>query len=110
VTSAEIPAVLTELDALLSPSRWFENGPTIALEAIAVGTPIIATRVGNLAEIVEDGVSGRLVEAGNVGELSAAILEAATDPHKTIDVWRRGLRPVRSMDDIARDYMTMYAA
>ena len=51
VNSAEIPAVLTELDALLSPSLWFENGPTIALEAIAVGTPIIATRVGNLAEI-----------------------------------------------------------
>jgi glycosyltransferase involved in cell wall biosynthesis len=110
VTSAEIPAVLAEWDALLSPSRWFENGPTIALEAIAVGTPVIATRVGNLAEIVEDGVSGRLVEAGSVRELSAAILEAATDPRKTIDVWRRGLRPVRSMDDIARDYMTMYAA
>jgi glycosyltransferase involved in cell wall biosynthesis len=110
VNSADIPSVLTELDALLSPSRWFENGPTIALEAIAVGTPIIATRVGNLAEIVEDGVSGRLVEAGNVQELSAAILEAATHPHKTIDVWRRGLLPVRSMDDIARDYMAMYAA
>ena len=86
------------------------DGPTIALEAIAVGTPLIATRVGNLAEIVEDGVSGRLVEAGNVQELSAAILEAATEPHKTIDVWRRGLLPVRSMDDIARDYMAMYAA
>ena len=55
-------------------------------------------------------MNGRLVEAGNVQELSAAILEAATDPHKTIDVWRRGLLPVRSMDDIARDYMTMYAA
>jgi hypothetical protein len=55
-------------------------------------------------------VSGRLVEAGNVQELSAAILEAATEPHTTIDVWRRGLLPVRSMDDIARDYMAMYAA
>jgi glycosyltransferase involved in cell wall biosynthesis len=110
VASDEIPAVLTDLDALLSPSRWFENGPTIALEAIAVGTPIIASRVGNLAEIVEDGVNGRLVEAGDVRELSAAILEAATDPHQTIDVWRRALRPVRNMDDIARDYMTMYAA
>ena len=110
VTSAEIPAVLAELDALLSPSLWFENGPTIALEAMAVGTPIIATRVGNLAELIEDGVNGRLVEAGDVGQLSAAIREAATSPATTIDVWRRALRPVRTMDDIARDYLTIYAA
>lgn len=110
VTSSEIPAALAELDVLLSPSLWFENGPTIALEAMAVGTPIIATRVGNLAELIEDGVNGRLVEAGSVAELSAAILEAATSPETTIDVWRRALRPVRTMDDIARDYMTLYAA
>jgi glycosyltransferase involved in cell wall biosynthesis len=110
VTSDEIPAVLSELDVLLSPSLWFENGPTIALEAMAVGTPIIASRVGNLAEIVDDRVNGRLVEAGSVSELSAAILEAASDPQTTIDAWRSALGPVRSMDDIARDYMTMYAA
>ena len=110
VSSTEIPAVLAELDVLLSPSLWFENGPTIALEAMAVGTPIIATRVGNQAELIEDGVNGRLVEAGSVTELSAAILEAATSPATTIDVWRRALAPVRTMDDIARDYLTMYAA
>ena len=110
VSSGEIPSVLTALDALVSPSLWFENGPTIALEAMAVGTPIIATRVGNLAELIEDGVNGRLVEAGDVGGLSAALLEAATGPATTIDVWRRALQPVRTMDDIARDYMTLYAA
>jgi glycosyltransferase involved in cell wall biosynthesis len=110
VTSGEIPAVLAELDALLSPSLWFENGPTIALEAIAVGTPIIATRVGNLAELIQDGVNGRLVDAGDVAQLSAALLEAATSPATTIDAWRRALPPVRTMDDIARDYLAMYAA
>jgi glycosyltransferase involved in cell wall biosynthesis len=110
VSSAEIPAVLARLDALLSPSLWFENGPTIALEAMAVGTPIIATRVGNLAELIADGVNGRLVDAGDVGQLSAALREAATSPATTIDVWRRALAPVRTMDDIARDYLAMYAA
>ena len=110
VSSRDIPAVLAELDVLLSPSLWFENGPTIALEAMAVGTPLIATRVGNLAELIEDGVNGRLVSAGDVPALSAAIREAATNPRATVDTWRRALGPVRSMDDIARDYMTMYAA
>jgi glycosyltransferase involved in cell wall biosynthesis len=110
VPSTEIPAVLSTLDALLSPSLWFENGPTIALEAMAVGTPIIATRVGNLAELIQDGVNGRLVDAGDVAQLSAALLEAATSPATTIDAWRRALPPVRTMDDIARDYLAMYAA
>jgi glycosyltransferase involved in cell wall biosynthesis len=110
VTSAQVPAVLIEIDALLSPSLWFENGPTIALEAMAVGTPVIASRIGNPIELIEDRVNGRLVGPGSVSELTAALLEAATHPESTIDIWRRGLRPVRTMDDIARDYMALYAA
>jgi hypothetical protein len=47
---------------------------------------------------------------GNIPELTAALLEAAAHPESTIDVWRRALPPVRTMDDIARDYLTMYAA
>ena len=110
VPSSDIPRVLAEVDALLSPSFWFENGPTIALEAMAVGTPVIASRIGNPAELIDDGVSGRLVKPGDVAELSAALLEAALSPRTTIDVWRRALPPVRTMDEIARDYMTLYAA
>ena len=110
VTSAEIPALLSEIDALLSPSLGFENGPTIALEAMAVGTPVIATRVGNLTELIEDGVNGRLLTPGSVDELTAALRDAALHPDTTIDVWRRALPPVRTMDHIARDYMTLYAA
>jgi glycosyltransferase involved in cell wall biosynthesis len=110
VRSAEIPSVLSEIDALLSPSLWFENGPTIALEAMAVGTPVIATRVGNLTELIQDGVNGRLVEPGSIPELTAALHEAAAHPESTIDLWRRALPPVRTMDDIARDYLTLYAA
>ena len=64
VPGPDVPALLAGLDVLLCPSMWFENGPTIALEAIAVGTPIIASRVGNLAELVDDGVNGQLVAAG----------------------------------------------
>src|SRR5262249_50425240 len=59
VPPAEVPRVLADLDVLLIPSMWFENGPTIALESMAVGTPIIASRVGNLAEIIDDGRTGR---------------------------------------------------
>lgn len=104
-----VPALLAEHDVLLCPSIWFENGPTIALEAMAVGTPIIASRVGNLAEIVIDGENGQLVSPGVVEEWSAALTRAALHP-ETIDRWRSGLRPPRTMDEIATDYLSLYAA
>ncbi len=96
-----MPALLAELDVLLCPSIWFENGPTIALEAAAVGTPIIASRVGNLAEIVEDGVNGQLVTPATSTNGHAALTRAATEPAATIDRWRRALLQPRTMDQIA---------
>jgi len=110
VPGPDVPALLAGFDALLCPSMWFENGPTVALEAMAVGTPIIASRVGNLAELIDDGVNGRLVAAGDVGEWARALTQAATSPAETIDRWRRALTAPRTMDDIAADYLTLYAA
>lgn len=110
VPSADVPRVLSDLDVLLCPSIWFENGPTIALEANAVGTPIVGSRVGNLAEIVVDGINGRLIPAGDADAWAAAIREIALHPDRTIDEWRRRITPPRTMDDIAQDYLTLYAA
>jgi glycosyltransferase involved in cell wall biosynthesis len=108
VPARDVPKVLAELDVLLCPSISFENGPTIALEAMAAGTPVIGSRVGNLAEIVDDGVNGRLVTAGDVDALRNVLVEVASHPRATVDVWRRALAEPRTMDDIARDYLDLY--
>jgi glycosyltransferase involved in cell wall biosynthesis len=110
IPGEDVPATLAGLDALVCPSIGFENGPTIAIEAIAAGTPVIGSRVGNLLELIEDGTSGRLVAPRDVDALARALTEAATDPAGTIDRWRRGLPCARTMDDIARDYLELYAA
>jgi glycosyltransferase involved in cell wall biosynthesis len=109
VTSPEVPAVLARFDVLCCPSTGFENGPTVALEAMAVGTPIIASRIGNLAELVEDDVNGRLVAPGDVDALAAALREAVEHPAPTIDRWRTGLGAIRSLNEIANDYLALYA-
>jgi glycosyltransferase involved in cell wall biosynthesis len=107
--SASVPAHLATLDALVCPSMWFENGPTVALEAMAVGTPVVASRVGNLAEAIDDGVTGRLVTPGEIAEWARALTAIAQSP-ETLDHWRRALPAARTMDDIARDYLKVYAA
>ena len=105
----DIPELLAGYDVLLCPTVGFENGPTIALEAMAVGTPIIASRIGNLSEIVDDGQNGQLVTPGSIVAWSSALTAAALDP-AMIDRWRRALRQPRTMDDVTADYLALYAA
>jgi glycosyltransferase involved in cell wall biosynthesis len=71
---ANAPGVMRHLDVLVLPSHQEPFG-TVLAEAMAVGTPVVATRVGGLAEVVDDGVTGRLVPAGDTDALAAAVLE-----------------------------------
>ena len=71
-------AVMRHLDVLVAPSRQEPFG-TVLAEAMAAGTPVVATRVGGLAEVVVDGVTGRLVTPGDPAELAAAVLEVLAD-------------------------------
>ena len=71
-------AVMRHLDVLVAPSRQEPFG-TVLAEAMAAGTPVVATRVGGLAEVVDDGVTGRLVEPGDPTQLAAAVLEVLAD-------------------------------
>jgi glycosyltransferase involved in cell wall biosynthesis len=59
-------------DAALLSSAW-ENFPHTVVEALAVGTPVIATDVGGVREAVEDGRNGLLVPPGDSGALAAAL-------------------------------------
>jgi len=62
------------LDVLVLPSRAEPFG-TVLAEAMQAGTPVVATRVGGLPEVVEDGVTGRLVEPGQPEALARAVRE-----------------------------------
>jgi glycosyltransferase involved in cell wall biosynthesis len=109
VPTADMPALVASYDVLCCPSRCLEGGPTVGLEALAVGTPVIAADAGGLAEVIQDGVSGRLVPPGDVDALAAALEEIARNPAGTIDQWRAHLPSPRTMRDVADDYLTLYA-
>lgn len=110
VQPADVFAYLHDVDVLCCPSRTLEGGPTVALEAMGVGTPVVATRIGALAELITDGVNGRLVPPGNWRALAKAIEEIAVNPEGTLDVWRQNLPSVRTMDDVAKDYLRLYGS
>jgi glycosyltransferase involved in cell wall biosynthesis len=62
------------IDVLVLPSHAEPFG-TVLAEAMNAGTPVVATRVGGLPEVVDDGVTGRLVEPGDPAALAQAVLE-----------------------------------
>jgi glycosyltransferase involved in cell wall biosynthesis len=68
----DMPGVYASLDELVQPS-YREGMPMTILEAMATGIPVVATRVGAAADVIEDGRTGLLVDAGDVAGLTAAV-------------------------------------
>jgi glycosyltransferase involved in cell wall biosynthesis len=69
---ADVLALFRTADATVLSSAW-ENFPHGVVESLAVGTPVLATRAGGVAEVVEDGRNGLLVDPGDTEALAAAI-------------------------------------
>lgn len=66
--------------ALVLPSLWYENFPLTLVEAFAAGLPVIASRIGALAELVDDGRTGLLFEPGDAAALTARMQWALDHP------------------------------
>ncbi|MEO6989068.1 MAG: glycosyltransferase family 4 protein [Aquihabitans sp.] len=85
LTQPEVRQVLAESDALVVPSVPSADGrreglPVVILEAMAVGVPVVASRLSGIPEAVVDGHTGILVEPGDVHGLAAAIGHLDRDP------------------------------
>jgi glycosyltransferase involved in cell wall biosynthesis len=72
--SDNAPGLMRHLDVLVLPSHEEPFG-TVLAEAMAVGTPVVATRVDGLPEVVLDGITGRLVDPGRPDRLADAVIE-----------------------------------
>ena len=86
----DVPELMSAADGYLLSSAW-EGMPVVLLEAAAVGLPIVATRVGGVAEVVEDGTTGFLVPAGNATALAGAMERIeALGPEDRVAMGARG--------------------
>ena len=72
---------MTQALALVMPSLWYENFPRTLVEAFACGLPVIGSRLGALAELIEEGRTGLLFEPGNAADLAEKIRWALANPN-----------------------------
>lgn len=75
----DAPAIVGACDLVVMPSLRREGLPKAVLEGMWQGVPAVVTTAGGLAEIVEDGISGRVVEPGEPGELALAIQDVLAE-------------------------------
>mgnify|MGYP000424579481 CR=1 FL=1 len=73
-----MPAVYDVIDVLVLPS-YTEGLPRVVLEAQAMATPVVASRVGGVPEVVDDGETGFLYEAGDIGALGHLVDDIEAD-------------------------------
>ncbi|MGB6307216.1 MAG: glycosyltransferase family 4 protein [Steroidobacteraceae bacterium] len=64
---------ISSADLLIIPSEWYEGFPMVVAESFACGTPVLASRIGSLEELVEEGVNGRKFAAADAEELAGAV-------------------------------------
>jgi glycosyltransferase involved in cell wall biosynthesis len=104
---SELHQVLRGLDVVVVPSQWYENSPNVILEALACRTPVIASNLGGMAELIQHGRNGLLFEAGNASDLAAQLARLVEEPG-LLDALRRGTGPVRSMDEEISELVGIY--
>ncbi len=106
----DVAAVLAAADVAVMPSRQ-EGLGVAALEAMATGLPVIASRIGGLPEAVVDGETGCLVPPGDVAALAAAIAGLAADPERARRLGAAGQARVQAgftMAAMARGTLAVY--
>jgi glycogen synthase len=78
----EVLPLFRSARAVIIPSLWADPCPTVVLEAMAAGRPVVASASGGILDMVVDGVTGRLVEPGDASALATAITSVLSDPQQ----------------------------
>ncbi len=75
VSHEQVQKLLRESRALIMPTQWYEGQPMVILESYAAGTPVIGSRMGNVKDMIKEGITGITVAPGSPEQLREAILQ-----------------------------------
>ena len=102
-----LPALLRQTHVLTVPSQWMETGPLVVLEAFAAGVPVIASRLGGMRELIDDGVNGWLVDPESPSAWTEALRALCTHPER-IRRARQNIAAPRRMTEVAAEMIELY--
>lgn len=75
----ELEQLIKRSTCIVCPAIWYENMPNTVLEAYAYGKPVVASKIGSLVDMVDDGITGYLFENKNIQDLAEKLFEFVKD-------------------------------
>jgi len=102
--AADVVASIKAVRLLVMPSIWYECFPRVLLEAYACGRPVVASRLGSMAEIVKDGETGLLFEPGNPADLAAKVRWLLDRPEEQLRMGRNARAEFEARYTAERNY------
>ncbi len=105
-----VPEILSIFDIFILPSLW-EGLPTSIIEAMAMGLPIIASKVGGIPELIDNGVNGILIEPRSPQQIASSIIYLLENRDIAKKMGERNIIRARQNHDVkfkAKDYETIY--
>lgn len=106
-SSQEVAEEMAQALFLVVPSRCYEGFPIVIAEAFASGLPVLASRLGSLAEIVEDGVTGAHFEAGNPVDLAKKAQWASRHPEELLKMEQQAVRVYNERYTAEENYLML---
>ncbi len=104
-----IGKILSGMDVLVVPSRWYENTPLVVYSAFAAGTPVIATDLGGLSEVVKHGENGLLFGLEDEEDLARQLRRLGEEPG-LLERLRAGIGHVKTVGENAEELEKLYAS
>lgn len=98
---------MQEARVLVFPSEWYEGFPMTIAEAFACGLPVIASRLGAMAEIVEEGRTGLLFNPGDAEDLAEKVAWAWAYPREMAEMGREARREYEEKYTAERNYQML---
>jgi glycosyltransferase involved in cell wall biosynthesis len=95
------------MDVLVVPSLWLENSPFVVHEAFLAGVPVVAARIGGLADLVEHERNGLLYEATSAAALAAVLHRLVEEPGLLARL-AAAVPVVKGIDEDAREWDARY--
>jgi glycosyltransferase involved in cell wall biosynthesis len=95
----ELKTLLAGAQFVVLPSRWYENLPFAVMEAFAAAKPVVASRIGGIPEMVDDGMNGILFPMGDEAALAEALRRMLRDREARLEMGRRGREKAERLYD-----------
>jgi glycosyltransferase involved in cell wall biosynthesis len=104
----QMAQIMSEIDVLVIPSRWYENSPLVLLNALATHTPVIVSNVAGMTEFIQEGENGFSFERGSSAALAEAMQRFVSDRWLAAEMARK-THFERTTQVMAKDTIEVYS-